>query len=165
MKRIHNKKTSVDLINLKKIHSYHNKSINEKSDLNKSQKHNKSLKNIFNVKHIIPLTPHSKIIQKNNKKDNKNQFSFKLLRSNSNIINSPTNISIDYHSLDYTSLKKRNIELKNEITHYKLKIKMIENQIKELKEFINKKETENINEDTIKSLSITSTEENINKKQ
>ena len=41
---------------------------------------------------------------------------------------------------------------------------MIENQIRELNEYINKKETENVNEDTIKSLSITSTDENIKKK-
>ena len=164
MKRIHNKKTSVDLINLKKIHSYHNKSINEKSDLNKSQKHNKSLKNIKSIKNIFPISPHSNAFPKKNKNENKNQISFKLLRSNSNIVNSPIHISIDYHSLDYTSLKKKNIQLKNEITNYKLKIKMIENQIRELNEYINKKETENVNEDTIKSLSITSTDENIKKK-
>ena len=67
------------------------------------------------------------MIWKNNKKDYKNQLSFKLLRSNSNIINSPTNISNIYHSLNITSLKQKNIELKNEITNSKLTIKMTEN--------------------------------------
>lgn len=40
---------------------------------------------------------------------------------------------------------------------------MIENDIKQLKEILNKREKENINDDTIKSLSITTTEDNIKK--
>ena len=40
---------------------------------------------------------------------------------------------------------------------------MIENDIKQLKDILNKRENENINDDKIKSLSITTTEDNIKK--
>ena len=40
---------------------------------------------------------------------------------------------------------------------------MIENDIKQLKDILNKRENENINDDTIKSLSRTTTEDNIKK--
>ena len=152
MKSFHKQIPSLDLINMRKNYSTNilvNRKINGKKEINNSQRENKN--NIFNKNTIKIKSFNSKSnnINKKNSINKSNQFS----RSYS--------IGIINKTSEYFSLKKKNNEIINEICNYKLKIKLIDEQIKELKNYLNKKNMDNINDNTIKSLNVTMTENNV----
>ena len=162
MKSFHNKKQSVDYLKLKNNYSFNllsNRIQKIKKEKTVSQR---QMKNYKNKSCSSSLTVKSNIITKKNQ-ETKSPIKFNISKYKSNKQISPSHYSIDYNPSEYILLKKKNEELKKEIFNYKLKIKMIENDIKQLKEILNKREKENINDDTIKSLSITTTEDNIKK--
>ena len=159
MKSFHKQIPSLDLINMRKNYSTNilvNRKINGKKEINNSQRENKN--NIFNKNTIKIKSFNSKSnnINKKNSINKSNQFS----RSYSIGIITP-NFSIGNKTSEYFSLKKKNNEIINEIYNYKLKIKLIDEQIKELKNYLNKKNMDDINDNTIKSLNVTMTENNV----
>jgi hypothetical protein len=157
MKSTNYKKLSI--ANLKLNKNYGNKISKIKKESSISQR---QMNNIKNKSSISLSTPKSNMITKKNKENN-SPINFNILKYNTNKKISPSHYNVNNNYSEYITLKKKNGELKNEISNYKLKIKMIENDIKQLKDILNKRENENINDDTIKSLSITTTEDNIKK--
>ena len=158
MKKFHEQIPSFGLIKMKKNYSTNilvNRKLNGKKEINNSQK---EIKNNTINKSLIKrnlLTSKTNFNKKNTiyKNDKFSSLhSIGLISPNFNIENKPS---------EYFSLKKKNDEIINEISNYKLKIQLIDKQIIELKNYINKKNLENINDNTIKSLNVTITEDNI----
>ena len=158
MKKFHKQIPSFGLIKMKKNYSTNilvNRKLNGKKEINNSQKeikNNTINKSLIKRNSLTSKTNFNKknTIEKNDKFSS--LHSIGLISPNFNIENKPS---------EYFSLKKKNDEIINEISNYKLKIQLIDKQIIELKNYINKKNLENINDNTIKSLNVTITEDNI----
>ena len=158
MKKFNEQIQRFSLIKMKKNYSTNilvNRKLNGKKEINNSQKeikNNTINKSLIKRNSLTSKTNFNKknTIEKNDKFSS--LHSIGLISPNFNIENKPS---------EYFSLKKKNDELINEISNYKLKIQLIDKQIIELKNYINKKNLENINDNTIKSLNVTITEDNI----
>jgi hypothetical protein len=147
------------LIRMKKNYSTNinvKRKINWKKDINDSKNEIKNNTINKNTIKTNSLTSKSNFINKKTPINKSDKFS----RSLSIGLISP-NFSTKNKPSEYFSLKKKNEEIINEISKYKFKIKLIDEQIMELKNYINKKNMDNINDNTIKSLNVTITEDNI----
>ncbi len=162
MKSTNYKKLSVTHLKLNKNYSFKHLGNKDSKIKKESSISQRQMNNIKNKSSKNLSTPKSNMITKKNKENN-SPINFNILKYKSNKKISPSHYNLNSNFSEYITLKKKNGELKQEISNYKLKIKMIENDIKQLKDILNKRENENINDDTIKSLSITTTEDNIKK--
>ena len=180
-----NNKNNIIKYNFSKIKSSSVSPKNIKLNINKSlNKTNNSTKRNSNRKllNIKNFSQNNSLCfnNKNSLKEN-NSFNIKLINKNNIIINknllnniekysnSTKNYNKNYNSFNNNNnniifLRKKNNELKKEISKYKIKIKLMQDKINDLKNYLEKQKqsNENIKNETIQTLTISSYE---NKKE
>ena len=149
-----------------------NKSLKKNNNINNNTIKRNTNRNLLNVKNFSQNNSF-RFNNKNSIKQN-NSFNIKLINQNNILINKNLLNNIEKYSFISNStknnnnnsfnnnilfLKKKNSELKNEISKYKIKIKLMEDKINDLKIYLeNQKINKNIKNETIQTLTNSSFE-------